>query len=435
MKRSLILLLVAGVLAIVALGSAVVYKVSAPNHMRIAVGPVGSQDTKLVVAILQTFAREKHPIRLKLVPSDGPVASAEMLRDGKVDLALVRSDGGVPANAATVAIVHRDALMIMVSAASNIRSIADLRGRKVGAVRSFNLNRRLFELLLIQNGIEPSQVTIVNLRPGDVRTAAQEGLVDAILSVGPVTSPAVRAIYDDFTLPLGGPPVILPIHDAEAIAQQNPLLEHFTILRGTFGGSPARPAENIDTLAVTHRLVADRSLKESAVAELTKALFEIRQSVAAEVPGAASIEEPNAEKTGALVIHPGASAYFDGEQKSFIEQYGEWIYLGVGGVSLLGSLIAALFSRHLSHRRPAGSGEIDRMLLLLRNARNAKSIDELDRIQQDADDAFGRTVERAAEAEIDEAVLSAFTIALSEVRTAIEERRKDLSQDAFELAG
>lgn len=435
MKRSLLLLVVAGVLATVALGSAVVYKFNAPSHMRIAVGPVGSQDTKLVVAILQTFAREKHPVRLKLVPTDGPTASAELLKDGKVDLALVRSDGAVPTNAATVAIVHRDALMIMASPTSGIRTVADLRNRRVGAVRSFNLNRRLFELLLVQNGIDPALVNIVNLRPGDVRQAAQDGLVDAILSVGPVTSPAVRSIYDDFTLPLTGPPVILPIHDAEAIAQQNPLLEHFTILRGTFGGSPARPAENIETLAVTHRLVADRGLKEAKVADLTKALFEIRQSVAAEVPGAASIEEPNAEKTGALVIHPGATAYFDGEQKSFIEQYGEWIYIGVGGVSLLGSLIAALFSRQLSHRKPAGSGEIDRMLLLLRNARNAVSIDELDRIQQDADDAFGRTVERAAEAQIDEAVLSAFTIALSEVRTAIDERRKDLSQEAFGLAG
>ena len=435
MKRPSILLVLAGLLAFVAIGSIAYYKFAAPSTLRIAVGPVGSQDTKLVVSILQTFAREKHPVRLRLVATDSPIGSAEMLRDGKVDLALVRSDGSIPTNAATVAIMHRDAVLILASPGSNIRTIADLRGKRIGAIRSFVLNRRLLETLLAQNGINPSQVEVLNVRPGDVRAAAVDQQVDAIFTVGPVTSPAIRAVYDDFTTPFGGPPTIIPVPDAEAIAQQNPLLESFTVLRGIFGGAPARPAANVETLAVTHRMVADRSIRDSVITDLTKALFETRQSVAADVPTGSLIEEPNTEKSGALVVHPGATAYFDGEQKSLIEQYGEWIYLGIAGVSLLGSLAAALFSRSLSGRRPAESAEIDKMLLLLRRARTAAIPADLDRIQQEADDALGRTVERAAESEIEEAALGAFTIALSEVRTAVEERRKELSHEHIGLAG
>ena len=429
MKRSLLMLAIAFVLGLTALGAAIVYFASAPTVLRIAVGPVGSEDTRIVVTILQTFAREKHPVRLRLVPSDSPLASADLLRTGKADLAIVRSDGNVPPNAATVAILHRDALLIMAPADKTIRTVADLAGRRIGLLRSGVLDQKLLDLVLMRNGIDPARTERVMLRPNDIRTAVQSGQVDAVLFVGPPAGTNAARIFADLFLDDGRAPAIIRLADSEAIAQSSPVVEATTVLRGTFGGSPPRPAENIETIAVTHRLVADRALKDQVVADLAKSLFEIRQSVAAEIPNFARIEAPDTETLGPMLVHPGAATYFEGEQKSFIEQYGEWIYIAIMGVSLLGSVIAALLSRQLSGRPPAGTGDIDRLLMLLRRARLAESEDDLDEIQEEADEVFGRTLERAAAARIDETVMSAFTIALSEVRAAVDERRGQLRQE------
>ena len=435
MKRSFIFLLVAIVLGLTSITAFLVYSFAAPSVLRIAVGPVGSEDTKAVVTMLQTFAREKHPIRLRLVPSDGPTGSAELLKVGKADLAVVRSDGNVPPNAATVAILHRDALLIMAPEGRGIRSVADLAGRKIGIVRGFNLNSKLLDLILQHNGVDPAKTTKVSVRPGEVRSAIADGSIDVLLSVGPPSGSVVSQLHSDMFSAAGLPPVIVKLADAEAIAQRNPTFEVTAVLRGTFGGSPPRPSESVETIGVTHRIVADRGLKEAVVADLAKSLFDVRQTVAAEVPNFARIEAPNTEVLGPMVVHPGASSYFEGEQKTFIEQYGEWIYIGIMAFSLLGSLGAALLSRQFSHRRPAGTSEIDKMLLLLRRARAAATLADLDKVQQDADEAFGRTVERAADSDIDDAVLSAFTIALGEVRTAIDDRRRMLSHELMGLAG
>jgi len=429
-KKSAVFLIVAIMLGLIGLSALAFYSFAAPTVLRIAVGPVGSEDTKIMVTLLQTFAREKHPIRLRLVPTDSPLASAEALRTGKSDLAIVRSDGNVPPNATTVAILHRDMVVLMTPAQSRIANIGDLAGKRVGIVRGAMLNQKLLDLVLERNGIDAQQVTRSVIRSNDVRNAIATDQVDAILVVGPPSGAYMNGIFEALTDSSGLPPTILKIQNAEAIAQRTPALEVASVLRGTFGGSPPRPAEPIDTIAVTHRLVADRSLKDSVVADLAKALFDSRQTVAAEVPNFARIEAPNTEVLGPMVVHPGAAAYFDGEQKSFIEQYGEWIYISVMAISLLGSLGAALLSRTMSHARPAGTPEIDKLLILLRRARNAEDDEVLDRLQQEADEVFGRTVERAANSSIDETVMSAFTIALSELRTAIDERRRMLLQEA-----
>lgn len=429
MRRSVVLPIIAGVLALTALGAFAVYFFAAPTPLRIAVGPVGSEDTRLVAAIMQTFAREKHTIRLRMVPTDGPTGSAEYLAAEKADLAIVRSDGNVPPNAATVAILHRDVVVMLAAPGSGITTLANLAGKRVGIVRGFSLNRKLLDFILERSGIDPTSVTTLNLRAPSVRAAVVDGKVDAIMAVAPVTANFLSALQQDMMGPSGQFPVIVPIADAEAIAQRNPLLETFNLLRGTFGGSPPRPSENIPTLAVTHRLVADRQLKDRIVADLAKSLFEVRQVIAVDAPLGARIEQPNTEVPGPLVVHPGAAAYFDGEQSSFIDQYGEWIYLGVMGVSLLGSLGAALLSRVSGNRRPSGQSDLDRMLMLLRRTRAETTLPGLDQLQREADDSFMHMVERAAKSEIDEPVMSAFTIALGEVRTAIEDRRRALTHE------
>jgi hypothetical protein len=69
----------------------------------------------------------------------------------------------------------------------------------------------------------------------------------------------------------------------------------------------------------------------------------MRRFLQSEVPIAAAMEKPDTEKGSAEAVHPGAAAYYDNNEKSFMDRYGDWLYIGAMGFSGLGSVIAAMF--------------------------------------------------------------------------------------------
>ena len=122
------------------------------------------------------------------------------------------------------------------------------------------------------------------------------------------------------------------------------------IKAGAFGGSPQRPEESVETIEVHHYIVARKTLGEQVVADFTKHLFAIRQSLAAEMPSAAKIEKPDTDKDAAVPVHPGAAAYLDGELKTFFDRYSDLLYWGLMAMSVFGSGFAGLLELQQGRR-------------------------------------------------------------------------------------
>ena len=80
------MLLAAGLLLFSA-AAGTLYYVLRPVTLRIAVGPPGSNDQKLIQALAQTFARENNAVRLLPVTTDGAVESIALMGAAKADLA------------------------------------------------------------------------------------------------------------------------------------------------------------------------------------------------------------------------------------------------------------------------------------------------------------------------------------------------------------
>ena len=95
------LTMVAGLLAITGLVAATFYYIGQPRTLRLAVGPLGSDDARMAAAFVQGLSREKKPIRLRLVLTEGSAESARKIDAGEVDLAIVRPDIALPAKADT----------------------------------------------------------------------------------------------------------------------------------------------------------------------------------------------------------------------------------------------------------------------------------------------------------------------------------------------
>jgi TRAP transporter TAXI family solute receptor len=425
----------AGILAVVGALAAGYYFAMRPITLRFAVGPANSDDLKVVQALTQGFVQSHSQVRLRPIQTDGASASAALLGDGKADLAVIRGDLDVPKNAQAVATLRKNVAVLWVpppakgkgkKAGAKITKITQLAGRRVGVVGRTQANVNLLKVILQQYGVDPAKVDIVQFPAAEAADAIRNQKADAYLAAGPVnskiTADAISASTRD-----GGEVTFLPIDSAEAIAQNHPIYEASEIPAGAFGGSPAKPDDEIKTISFSHHIVARKGLSESTVAAFTRQLFAIRQSVMTDFPLAAKIETPDTDKDAAIPVHPGAAAFVDGEEKTFLDRYSDYIWWGLMALSAMGSA-GAWFAGYLKKdERNANTTLRDRLLEMIALARRAESADELDQMQSEADDILRDTLHCFDHGAIEEGALTAFNIALDQFHIAVADRKTVLT--------
>jgi TRAP transporter TAXI family solute receptor len=429
-KHKAMFITLAGVLAMVGAGAASYHLATQPEILRIAVGPANSDDIKVVQALTQAFSQAHGHVRLHPIQTDGSVASAQALAGDKVDLAIVRGDLDVPKNAQAVATLRKNLVVMWVpapakdqgkKAAAKITKIVQLAGHRVGVIGRTEANVNLLKLILKQYGVDPAKVEIVQLPASEAVDAIRGQKADAYLATGAIsgraTMDAIAASTRD-----GKTPTFLAIDSAEAIAQNHPMYEASEIPAGAFGGSPDRPEGEVKTISFAHHIVARKGLSDSTVAAFTRQLFAIRQAVMAEFPLAAKIETPDTDKDAAIPVHPGAAAFIDGEEKTFLDRYSDIIWWGLMGLSVIGSA-GAWFAGYLKKDERNNTSLSERLLDMLAAARRSDSTEELDQMQAEADDILRQTLLCFEQGAIQQGSLTAFNIALEQFHNAVADRK------------
>src|SRR5438067_4629786 len=431
-KRRLTFVTLAGVLAIVGALVAGYYFAMRPVTLRIAVGPANSDDLKVVQNLTQAFNNQRNSVvRLRPVQTDGALASANLLGEGKADLAIIRGDLDVPKNAQAVATLRKNVVVLWVppatrtkgrKAAPAITKLGQLNGRRIGVVGRTQANVNLLKVILWQYGVDPAKVEIIQFPANEAAEAIRNQKADAYLAAGPVnskiTADAITASTRD-----GGTPTFLAIDSAEAIAQNHPAYESSDIPAGAFGGAPAKPEDEVKTISFSHHIVARKGLSDSTIAAFTRQLFAIRQQLMTEFPQAAKIETPDTDKDAVIPVHPGAAAFIDGEEKTFLDRYSDYIWWVLMGLSAMGSLGAWFASALKKDERNSNSSLRDRLLGMLARARQSDSTEELDQMQAEADDILRETLQCFEHGAIEEGTLTAFNIALEQFHNAVADRK------------
>ncbi|SDO25727.1 TAXI family TRAP transporter solute-binding subunit [Afipia sp. GAS231] len=424
--------MLAGVLAIVGALAAGYYFAMRPVTLRVAVGPANSDDLKVVQALTQAFNnQQRSQVRLRPIQTDGAAASANLLGEGKADIAIIRGDLEVPKNAQAVATLRKNVVVLWVppapktkgkKAAPKIAKIAQLSGRRVGVVGRTPANVNLLKVILAQYGVDPAKVEIIQFPANEAADAIRNQKADAYLAAGPVnskiTADAIAASTRD-----GGTPKFLAIDLADAIAQNHPAYEASEIPAGTFGAAPDKPEEEVKTISFSHHIVARKGVSESTVAAFTRQLFAIRQTLKTEFPLAAKIETPDTDKDATIPVHPGAAAFVDGEEKTFLDRYSDFIWWGLMGLSAMGSA-GAWFAGYLKKdERSLNTSQRDRLLEMLTAARGSDSMDELDQMQSEADAILRDTLVCFEHGAIEDGTLTAFNIAIEQFHNAVADRK------------
>jgi TRAP transporter TAXI family solute receptor len=442
-RRYSLFILLAGIFVFVAIAGAVYFALR-PATLRIAVGPPGSDDQKLIQLLSQTFARQQSSIRLAPISTEGAVESVALLAASKTDLAVTRGDLNLPADAESVAIVRKNVVVLWApsglpakgskkSPASKIKSLDDLPGHRVAVIGRTQANVTLLRVILTEAGIVPDKVTVVQFATSEISEMARDPSIDAFMAVGPldskITADAIAATARD-----RGEPKFLPIDVSEAIAQKHPLYESEEIPGSTFSSAPARPDDKIETVSVNHLIVARHALSETEVGAFTRQLFADRQLLLRELPAAANIATPDTDKAAALPAHRGAAAYIDGTERTFLEKYSDYMWAGILLLSGLGSA-GAWFRSYMKRDEKAESVTLrDRVLDLIVRVRHAGSVDEVQDMQHEVDSILREVLICFDDGAIDEGDLTAFNLVFEQFHHAVADRRRALEDMPQDLA-
>src|SRR6266702_5091093 len=442
-RKSYALLILAAGIFLFGVATGTLYYVLRPVTLRIAVGPSGSEDQKLIQALAQTFARDGSPVRLSPIATEGAVESIALFAAGKTDLAVARGDLNLPADANSVAILRKNVVVLWAPSctaakgakkppAAKIKTIDDLAGHRIGVIGKTQANVTLLRVILTESGVNPDKVAVSQFGTSQLAEMARDGTLDAFMAVGPldskITADAIAA-----TATARGEPKFLPIDVSEAIAKKHPLYEAEEIPGSIFGSSPARPEDKVDTVSVNHLIIAPKSVSDTTVGAFARQLFTIRQQIAREVPTASKIENPDTDKDAALPAHQGAAAYIDGTERTFLEKYTDYLWGGILLLSGFGSAGAWLRQYLKRDEKQQSTLHRDNLLAMISKVRQAESSEELTAMQSEVDGLLREALESYDDGAIEEGDLSAIGLVLEQFHHAVADQRVAIGAPAPDL--
>lgn len=365
-----------------------------PVTLSIAVGSLDNELAKGAALIAGRFVKVNAPVRLNVVKVADVLEAAKIFAEGKVDLAVVRADIGDLSNARAVALVGAGVVVLAAPDGSSIKTIADLRGNTVGVLGS-EINHHLVKVLGREYGFGTS-VTFKDITSSDAQQAIQSKGVDAILMTAPLTKRNITYLKSLFQRETKTAPGLIAIDAAGAIADAEGAYESFTIPKGTLRGSPPNPDDDLTTLRVGYYLVANSKLSADVVTSLTEALMIARENLVADHSIVSGIAEPDIDPDANIPVHPGAAIYYNDAQQSFMDKYGDDIYLAPMTFGLLASVFAVAWKFLNPISRQQQSATLLALYHLPRQIRVAASEAELARLEEQIDELLKAEIARSA---------------------------------------
>jgi TRAP-type uncharacterized transport system substrate-binding protein len=353
-----------------------------PTTLTIAVGSLDGEAARIVSAIAGRLASTNATVRLNVMEMPSALHAANAFSSGTADLAVVRGDVGDLSQAQAVVVVARLVTLLIAPPGSPIAEIRDLKRATVGVVGG-EINQGVVSVLTDEYDL--TRAKFRSLAPPEARRAFESKEVQAILAVVPLTEKYLSLIRGLFQQNSKLAPVLIPIDSAGAIAEKKRAYESFDVPKGTVRGSPPVPADDLTTLRVTLYLVARKKLDDDLITDLTQALMSARRDLLGELPILAQVTAPDTDADAYLPVHPGAAAFYNGTQQSFLDKWGNAIFLAP---MILGGVVSVLAAgwRFVRADEPRTREEaLDSLYALGRRIRTTEKEAELSDIEREID--------------------------------------------------
>ena len=310
MKRMISLtLILAMVLTLAACGGS-------GSSTKMTMGTGGTSGTYYAFGgVLGQYIKNHAGIDVTVVSTDGSKANIEGIDAGDYQLGTVQSDVMAYAWAGTrsfetngkidsfrvVAGLYAEAVQLITMDPS-IKSVSDLAGKNVsiGAPGSgvyFNAIDILAAAGLTEADINPQYMSFADSADG-----LKDGKIQAAFIVAGAPTPAITELCttnDAYLVPIDGA-------IADKLMADCPFYTAYTIPAGTYAGQDA----DVQTVTVKATLIVDANASEDAVYNLTKAIFDNADKIAAENAKGNELSIENATSGMSAPFHAGAAKYF-----------------------------------------------------------------------------------------------------------------------------
>ena len=427
----LVTMLIAGALLLAAAILGVLYLWSPRATLRITTGPTGGIAERFISALIATTEAAHPRIRFETVPVTDLKASSKALEDGKVNIALVRSDISPPNNGQSLVILRRDVLAIVLPPGSKIESATQLEGKTVaipeGPVQEEN--SQALDLILSYFNVSSEKVKRLFVPLSELGVVFREKRAAAAFAVGPIGPGQAVDAVTAIARATRGTPGILALDEGDAISKRYPGFEAIDIPQGAFRARPATPDDDIKGVAVTYRFVVPVRMLNAVAGALARGILKVKARLAALTPLASQIEAPDPdEQNPILPIHPGVAAYLASGDQSFFDEIQTYVYAIGIPLSLIGSAIAIISGLLANRRLAEGQRQIFRLLVIAEEVSKANGV-ELEALDREFKRIVGKCVGELAEgtAGTDQAAVS---LAIEHARRSIEGKKAAMASTA-----
>ena len=288
-----------------------------------ASGPAGGEYRRIAEAVVRRVGQLATGAKVRAVETQGSVENVWLLDRGDADFALMQSDvaalaaagegpfarGGPIATLRALASLFPEPVHVVVAARSPIRSVTELRGKRVGIGPPDSGTRENALAVLRAHGLERT----------DLGTAREQGTDEAVRQL---RAGSLDAFFVTIAAPAGelqalatrGGMRLLSLDDgaAERLVAERPGLVRLAVRANTYPGQ----TEDVRTVAATALLVATAETPDAEVELLLKVVFEGADFEAAGSGQGTKVSVRTALRGITIPMHSGAGRYLKAPAKS-----------------------------------------------------------------------------------------------------------------------
>jgi len=310
MKRvSIALVAVALVMALMACGA------PKQTFVNIASGGTGGTYYPLAGAMATIWQDAIKGMNASAQTTGASVANVNLLREEKADVIFVQNDIAYYAvnglemfkdkafpTLRGMATLYPETCQLIVLVESGIKSVADLRGKKVAVGAAGSGVEANARQIMAAAGITYADIQPQYLSFNEASSNLKDGNIDAAFVTAGIPTAAVQDISATKAI------AVVPIGDdlANKLMSQYPFYTKTVIPAGTYRGVDA----NVSTIAVKAMLAVSDKLGSDVVQKMLKSLFENNDRLSAAHRMGAQVTKDTARDGMSLPLHPGAEKFY-----------------------------------------------------------------------------------------------------------------------------
>lgn len=261
--------------------------------------------------------RQHHGLHCLVEPSGGSAANLAELRSGAIDLAMVQSKSqqqaftgtgpfqadGAFADMRSLFSLHGEAMVVLVRKDAKIKSLGDLKGKRVNLGRAGTFQRAMADSLVEAQGWTGKDFSAaLEMDLLDMAEAMCNEQIDAAVYTGVHPTPEIQQAVE-----CGATLLSIKDKSLDGLMKQAPWLARQKIPEGTYAGQ----TDDVTTFGMKATVVTSAKMPDDVAYNLVKSVFENFDPLVGMHPVLGQLVKEQMAKDGLTApLHPGAARYF-----------------------------------------------------------------------------------------------------------------------------